>query len=261
MTTTITRESEAGVPPASPFSRVLCGVDGSANGLAAVWQAAELAGGQAAVELVAVVEPMIAVPPAYMAGTVVHELRVTAERTLSDAQALLPNARARLDYGAPAEALLAEAHRRAASLLAVGSHGRHRLPGILFGSVATHVLHRAPCSVLIARDRGDRFPRSIVVGTDGSEHAAAAVRLAEELGRRHGVRVRRLAAVGGDVQALRNVRDLEWSDAPPVAALVAASQDADLLVLGSRGLRGVRALGSVSEQVGHEAACSVLVVR
>jgi nucleotide-binding universal stress UspA family protein len=32
-------------------------------------------------------------------------------------------------------------------------------------------------------------------------------------------------------------------------------------VLGSRGLRGVRALGSVSEQVGHEAACSVLVVR
>jgi nucleotide-binding universal stress UspA family protein len=260
MTTTITRAAEAGVLPASPFSRVLCGVDGSANGLAAVWQAAALAGSRVSVELLAAVEPVIAVPPAYMAGTVVHELRVAAERALAAAQALLPEAQARLDYGAPAEALLAEARRRA-DLVAIGSHGRHRLPGILFGSIATHVLHRAPCSVLIARDRGDRFPRSIMVGTDGSEHAAAAVRLAEELGRRHGVRVRRLAAVGGDVQALRSMRDLEWSDAPPVAALVAASQDADLLVLGSRGLRGLRALGSVSEQVGHEAACSVLVVR
>jgi nucleotide-binding universal stress UspA family protein len=39
------------------------------------------------------------------------------------------------------------------------------------------------------------------------------------------------------------------------------SADADLLVVGSRGLDGFRALGSVSERVAHEASCSVLVVR
>jgi len=37
--------------------------------------------------------------------------------------------------------------------------------------------------------------------------------------------------------------------------------DTDLLVLGSRGLRGVHALGSVSERAAHRAGCSVLVIR
>jgi nucleotide-binding universal stress UspA family protein len=44
----------------------------------------------------------------------------------------------------------------------------------------------------------------------------------------------------------------------PVQAL--AEVDADIIVVGSRGLRGLRALGSVSERVAHRAECSVLVV-
>jgi nucleotide-binding universal stress UspA family protein len=55
--------------------------------------------------------------------------------------------------------------------------------------------------------------------------------------------------------------DLEWWPETPVAALVQASAEADLLVVGSRGLHGVAALGSVSERVGHLALSSVLVVR
>jgi nucleotide-binding universal stress UspA family protein len=43
--------------------------------------------------------------------------------------------------------------------------------------------------------------------------------------------------------------------------LTAASHDADLLVLGSRGLHGLKALGSVSERVAHRAECSTLIVR
>ena len=35
----------------------------------------------------------------------------------------------------------------------------------------------------------------------------------------------------------------------------------DLLILGSRGLRGLRSLGSVSERVAHGSDASVLVVR
>jgi nucleotide-binding universal stress UspA family protein len=46
-----------------------------------------------------------------------------------------------------------------------------------------------------------------------------------------------------------------------VDALLEAAQSVDLLVLGSRGLRGLRALGSVSERVAHQAPCSLLVLR
>jgi nucleotide-binding universal stress UspA family protein len=53
----------------------------------------------------------------------------------------------------------------------------------------------------------------------------------------------------------------EEIDERPVDALQKASADVDLLIVGSRGLHGARALGSVSERIAHRAGCSVLVVR
>jgi nucleotide-binding universal stress UspA family protein len=50
----------------------------------------------------------------------------------------------------------------------------------------------------------------------------------------------------------------------PERALVAAAEreELDLMVVGHRGIRGVRrVLGSVSEHVSHHAPCSVMVVR
>ena len=47
----------------------------------------------------------------------------------------------------------------------------------------------------------------------------------------------------------------------PDDGLVEASQTVDLLLMGSRGLQGVAALGSTSERVAHRAASSVLIVR
>jgi nucleotide-binding universal stress UspA family protein len=41
----------------------------------------------------------------------------------------------------------------------------------------------------------------------------------------------------------------------------AANERVTLVAVGSRGLTGVRALGSVSERVAHQAPCSVLVAR
>jgi nucleotide-binding universal stress UspA family protein len=57
--------------------------------------------------------------------------------------------------------------------------------------------------------------------------------------------------------------DRRQEDLPdePVQALVSAAADADLVVVGSRGLHGLKAIGSVSERVAHEARCSTLVVR
>jgi nucleotide-binding universal stress UspA family protein len=54
---------------------------------------------------------------------------------------------------------------------------------------------------------------------------------------------------------------VELDEGPPVEVLLTAAEGADLLVVGSRGLHGVSALGSVSERVAHGARCSVLVAR
>lgn len=53
------------------------------------------------------------------------------------------------------------------------------------------------------------------------------------------------------------------SDERPAASLIELSREADLLVVGSRGLGGFRGLllGSVSQQCVHHAPCDVMVVR
>jgi nucleotide-binding universal stress UspA family protein len=53
------------------------------------------------------------------------------------------------------------------------------------------------------------------------------------------------------------------SEGPAAATLLAAAEDADLLVVGSRGLGGFKGmlLGSVSHQVAQRARCPVVVVR
>jgi nucleotide-binding universal stress UspA family protein len=59
--------------------------------------------------------------------------------------------------------------------------------------------------------------------------------------------------------------DVEWVAAPgnPAEVLIAASEGATLLVVGSRGVGGFRGLlmGSVSTQCVHHSHCPVLVVR
>jgi nucleotide-binding universal stress UspA family protein len=52
-------------------------------------------------------------------------------------------------------------------------------------------------------------------------------------------------------------------EGPPAQALVASAEDADLLVVGSRGLGGFKGLllGSVSREVAQHAPCPVVVVR
>jgi nucleotide-binding universal stress UspA family protein len=54
-------------------------------------------------------------------------------------------------YGEPRTAILAEALRRRADLLVLGTHGRKGLSHVLLGSVAEWVIRAAACDVLIAR--------------------------------------------------------------------------------------------------------------
>ncbi len=251
--------------PAQPglFDRILVGVDGGEASLAAVRQAARLVADGGELELVAAVHlaESSAVGPA--APLTADRLRRQSELALEQAleAAGRPAAR-RLVDGPALKALLHELDRTRAGLVAVGTHGHRRLTEILIGGVAGGLLHDAPSSVLIAREQAwpVPFPRSIAAGTDGSVEGDAAVEVARELAHRFGVPVKVLCAAGGKPVDVRRA-DVELVPGSPVETLVAAGAEADLLVVGSRGLHGLRALGSVSERVAHSAPCSVLVVR
>ena len=239
----------------------MCGVDGSPAGEEAVRQGARLCMPDGRLLLVAVATPSAAAHP---------QVAVAVDRQTEDA---LYRAEAtaggrgepHLLVGDPEGGLLTAARDRRASLIVVGSHGAGRVRGILTGSVATAMLHRAPCSVLVARPprASAAFPSRIAVGFDGSASSRAAIRLATGLGSRFGAQV--VVITAGD--PVEDVEDLPGPatrrvvGGDPVDALVGASEECDLLVLGARGLRGPRALGSVSERVAHRAASSVLVVR
>ena len=143
--------------------------------------------------------------------------------------------------------------------------------------------------------------RSIVVGTDGSETANEAVRQATELAQAVGASVQLVSAfepVGN--QRLREERqqvpeDMSWMvneredvnatlrdaeeqlkeqgvavetfarQGDPADAIldVAEEQNADLIVVGNKGMSGAKRflLGSVPNKVSHHAPCSVMIIR
>lgn len=138
--------------------------------------------------------------------------------------------------------------------------------------------------------------RTIVVGTDGSSRAAVAVREAVDLARSEDARLHLVAAFSSQerhwesIQSsakvesvdLRSVAEsvlmrvareveeqgvgVEWvaREGDPAEAIleVAAEVEADLIVIGNKGMSGARRfmLGGVPNKVSHHAACSVLVV-
>ena len=249
MSTTTHRPLPRGNDQAGIFGRVLVGVDDSPESLEAARQVATLATGP--VTLLSAYDLTETVVGAGMAPAPPMQLderpiRERAERALDGAcQELAPTQpTVKIARGRPWEALLDEIADEHHTLVAVGSHGGGRAKGILIGSTATELIHKAPCSVLIARKPLKEFPSQIAVGVDGSHEAALAGAVARDLAERFDAELARF----------ENVAD-------PVKCLVEGTMGVDLLVVGSRGLHGIKALGSVSERVAHEAKCSVLIVR
>lgn len=251
------------------FSRVLVGVDGSPESTEAVRQAALLAKPGGALTLLAawnlappLVTPMTTLP-AYDADE--RAARSDAEKAVRAVKKLHPSARSMIVHDFAAPALIDEIERAQSTLVAVGSHGQSRAAGILVGSTATQLVHDAPCSVLVARRMRD-FPRRIAVGIDGSPQSAAAYAAARYLAECFDGDLTVVVAEGGkrlDAAGVSLIAGDGFRVIPeePVPVLVAASAEADLLVLGSKGLHGLKSLGSVSERVAHRAECSTLIVR
>jgi nucleotide-binding universal stress UspA family protein len=251
------------------FERVVVGVEESPESLVAVRQAGRLVEPNGNLVLTAVANVAFAVHGGWAATQVWDDIESEARTALGAARAEAPEAETLLLDGAPGNALLNAARSEGADLVAVGTHGGSRAKGILLGSVATLMLHDAPCSVLIARPSTEdaEFPRTICVGIDGSASSVRAAAVARVLAGRLDATLTAVAACGGEkinVDELRAIEPrAEMDHRAPVEALIerAAEVAADLLVVGSRGLHGVAALGSVSERVAHRARCSVLVIR
>ena len=184
-----------------------------------------------------------------------------------------------------------------ADLVVVGTEGHTGLRHVFLGSVAEGVVRTAGCSVLTSRGSIDDTDGPIVVGTDFSEAAQVAVdaacELAETLGRNlhlvhsapttppmvgpyeiavpvdfHDAVVResktRLEEAAGKCQ-IRGQVTTEVSPVPAHIAIpeIAEKLDAPLVVVGSRGLTGLKhlVLGSVAERTVRHAPCSVWTVR
>jgi nucleotide-binding universal stress UspA family protein len=273
--------------PLSPYPNVVCGIDGTREGFEAARQAARIAGPDGRLLLVAAVHFLDAVSghwgPERIAWDVyeqpqrdlealekdmsamARESLALAERQVGDAVAVESCAVGGRGY----DALHDEAARVGATLIAIGAHGGRRLAGAVLGSVATMLIHDAPTSVLLARLPFDpaSFPARVVVGIDGSDASLHALSVAAALCDDPASDLRVVVATKGEDA---DIDELTRRAAPhavsvvehrPVDALVEAAAGADLLVVGSRGASGLRALGSVSERVAHRAASSVLVVR
>ncbi len=142
---------------------------------------------------------------------------------------------------------------------------------------------------------------SMVVGTDGSETAGEAVRQATELAHQLGAKVHLVSAyepvsegrlreerqqVPDDLQWMVNPREdvsltlekaagvlrsrgiaveVHSREGDPADAIldVAEEQEADLIVVGNKGMTGAKRflLGSVPNKVSHHAPCSVMIIR
>ncbi|HET8874538.1 MAG TPA: universal stress protein [Gaiellaceae bacterium] len=248
------------------FDRVLCGIDGTPESLEAARQAERLRSAEGSLRLAAVTEVNTAVHAGFAMSHVLEQLEAGAQDGLRRAADEVKPTSTHLLAGEPAPCLLDEIERTKATLVAVGPRGHSRAAGMLLGGVAARLLHEAPCSVFLARPpQFGEFPSSVIVGVDGSPESLAAAAVAKSIAERFGSEHLIVAATGGKRIDLAPIQALSpyfvTDPGRPADVLAELSNEADLLVVGSRGLHGPRALGSVSERVGHRATSSVLVVR
>lgn len=235
-------------------------------------------------------------------GPVDGGLQGQAERLLAEAetraQAAAPEVKVtcELEVGTGVAALLRQT--RGAELLVVGSRGMGGFLGLLVGSTGVALAAHALCPVVVVRPRPDDHqpaPDSgrVVVGADGSELSVAAVEFAFQAAARRKVGLTALRAWTPPLSVYPNL-DVPFDrieaaehftlrealepavrafpsvevetrlvrDNHPGRALIEASADADLVVVGSRGRGGFAGLllGSVSQSVLQHASCAVAVV-
>jgi nucleotide-binding universal stress UspA family protein len=199
----------------------------------------------------------------------------------------------------PFEAIMDQVNRLKPDLIVMGTHGRTGVGKLLLGSVAEKVLRYSPCHVMTLRENsaialeGDGGFKRILVPVDFTEHSRRALETARSLISSDGAII--LAHVvaspihpsfyaGGVTRLFQLDPDLpqriqatlrEWmgdqageivateGDVHSEIMRVAEEQDAQLIVIGTRGLSGVNhfLMGSITEKVVRASKIPVLTVK
>jgi nucleotide-binding universal stress UspA family protein len=255
--------------------RVVVGFDGSAGSVAAVeWAAREAAVRHSSLRVVT----CSAVPPQVdFYGVGARQAQCLADVVESTRHRhpglVVESAATQID---PRDALLDEAAN--ADLLVVGASEAGAARHLLFGSIARTAARRSPCPVVVVRGVTTRPVQRIVVAIDGSSASDAAVDWACAEATLHRAELRLVSVwdADGPRAEVRRAVDLavaecgRWTtadvtgdvlDGSPAAAIVRASRDADLVVIGSRGRSGFKTalFGSVALSVAEDAQCPVAV--
>ena len=268
------------------IARVLVGIDGSEQALAAV-RAAAADAARRDVPL-HIIHAFIWSSLHVNVGSVAPDLpgtglRDQAEDLLAEAAAeaakTAPQIRVstHLIDGAATPVLLEESDPT--TLLVLGDRGLGGFSGLIIGSVAVHAAAHARSPILVVRG-AEPTAGPVVVGVDSSEQSRLAIGFAFEESAQRGAELIALHVskdldAEGAQQALTKALS-GWQQKYPAVVvkpelvrgdprheLVERSKNAQLMVVGASGRDTVKGLllGSVSQNLIHHAECPVLVVR
>jgi nucleotide-binding universal stress UspA family protein len=183
----------------------------------------------------------------------------------------------------PYEFIVNEARKHKVDIIVIGTHGRTGLKRLLMGSVAARVIGHTPCPVMVIPLRGLVGLKNILVATDGSVYAEAAVKEAINIAAACDSKLSVVCVVKGqrptkytseaekivervvksaaksDIRAEGIVRE---GDPYEVIADLAREKKADIIIMGRYGRTGLTKLlmGSVTQRVIGHTPCAVLVV-
>jgi nucleotide-binding universal stress UspA family protein len=277
------------------INRIVVGVDGSAAATtAARWAASEAAIRSIKVCVVHVVHadltgwpqtawPAIPLPPEVGEAQVAHGEQVLQEALADIATITGPPRKitSRICIGAVIPTLR-EFASHPDTMIAVGRRGRGGMHRALLGSVSSAMLRTARCPVAVVHEVStiESTPAPVVLGVDGSPASEYATAIAFDEARRRAVELIAVHATDqadtAEVEHLLSRRLAEYrrcfsditvraviTGAHPADAVLAQSQRAQLVVVGSRGRGGLaRALlGSVSAAVVQACRTPVIVAR
>jgi nucleotide-binding universal stress UspA family protein len=281
------------------FDSILVPTDGSACAESAIEHAEALASRSGAtVHVLAVIDPgTLDNAPHLERARDDNEARVTSR--CEDLRRSGVDATSVVRTGGPHREILDYAAEAAVDLVVMGTHGRTGLERYVLGSVTEKVVRLSETPVMTVRGGADSIETApyadVLVPTDGSAHATAAVDVGIDVaglydGRLHALSVIDTMALGVDVRSAEIFDAIDASARQAVDDVVAAASEAgvsavdgevrygtvfreinayveandvDLIVMGTHGRSGLERylLGSVAEKVVRTAAVPVVTVR
>jgi nucleotide-binding universal stress UspA family protein/nitrite reductase/ring-hydroxylating ferredoxin subunit len=213
-----------------------------------------------------------------------QEAEDTVAKACASAQGHGIEATGSVRIGEPADAIAESAAESSADLIVVGDVGMGHLRHFRLGGVAERTAHKAPTDVLIVRtrekvrrDRSERPYSGILVGTDGSPSATAAVLKAFDLGMilEIGVMVIYVAGdpiIGAIVLERAEATKPDWVpietrlvEGDPAEKLqqMAGEEHRDLIIVGNKGIVGARRymMTSIPTTLAHASGQDLLIAK